>query len=678
MSGMIIRTPTRTKTKSFNGKQMDFTFPSPVRGSVDEHSLDNHRIVNETLSLKPQEDIEVSSQMLSDYTSSASNANTYSGNSSNGYYSFANISDNTTASPKVHNHNNMVSPILENTESSFQLQTVESLDPQRQRIRSTYEYGHMGSNQNLRQTREKSKTAESISTTIAQQTIPTADNISFDFSDISGYEDAVSNKSENKNHKPQNSVVKNQLRATSRAAISTNDSPSQSNVYMSSLINSSLESTRKTSTASSSVRSSRSSLKRSNAVRCKGGLLQYFTKLGIKIRKNCNKLRLVMRRKLFRFKKNSKSFSRSNSIRSGLEISKLPKVRHEKKLRQESSSIAPHTLHQKRTHGFNNKLHKSMSLKSLQPALVSETVPEINNNLHDILESKEKTADVHAATKTMKTTPSLRRTPSSIRRAASILTSNVATPKASANNRNSMIEYDTVENSRISSRNSSIKSKGRLVRSSGSVGLSSIARQPSIVVKNKVIPLSMSRFSIKEEIKEEEEESEESTSDYYVETEPVEAAPRTLAGPKSYAPEHFRYGANVDDIKTLYKHYLSTVISRRIKMRLEMAQGEHSATNEPALTHQSTASLKDPIASVLTEYDSEGSEGTNLFDDEDDSSASEEDDEVVLPPLKGHNSTMSFVVQSPFTRQNSMASSSALLYLPVKRSLTLPIGMKIT
>ena len=167
---MIIRTPTRTKTTSFKGDQMDFQFPSqehlPKASPQQEFDLNNHHLLNDvlqkqTLSLPsqhPEED--ATSQILSDYTST-SNTNTNS-NSSNGYYSFANISDNTT-SPKLHS-------LSSNSYGGFQ--TLDKTD-----YPSTLAPDKMpllGSlNNDSKRTlpgKKKSQTASSI---------PTADNISF-------------------------------------------------------------------------------------------------------------------------------------------------------------------------------------------------------------------------------------------------------------------------------------------------------------------------------------------------------------------------------------------------------------------------------------------------------------------------------------------------------------------
>lgn len=102
---MIIRAPIRTKTKSFRGDQVDFKFPSNEslpRGTMEEYHLNNHHLLNNALGGENPvtHDEDATSQILSDYTS-ASNTNTNSGYSSNGYYSFANISDNTTSSPRI-------------------------------------------------------------------------------------------------------------------------------------------------------------------------------------------------------------------------------------------------------------------------------------------------------------------------------------------------------------------------------------------------------------------------------------------------------------------------------------------------------------------------------------------------------------------------------------------------
>lgn len=714
---MIIRTPTRTKTKSFNGKQMDFTFPPEdfPREAVDEHSLDNHRILNETLKLKQQEDIEASSQIFSDYTS-ASNANTYSGNSSN-YYSFANISDNTTTSPKLFSQGNsmMPPPILEHKVSSYrETSPGESLDPQNSRIQSNYSFSN-----SLRDVTNPAKSVTMESTAPTHQTIPTADNISVSFSDITGYDEPLlgfdatqpelnSNEgsqtpkvesNQTKEHKKLQSVVKTDITKSIMPApkpLNLDNTPSIQKVYSNSMLASSMNSSTqpaKTPRSSRSTASSRSSLKRSNAVRCRGGLLQYFTQMGIRVRRQFKKLRLVVRRKLFRFKKNSKNLSRSNSIRSGLSISRVPKLRNNNngKQRQESSSFAPHTLHQKRTQGYASKLQKSMSMRSLEPALVTPTIPEKIETAPKPVEAK--TVEPRPQTslsQKIKNTPSLRRTPSSIRRAASILTSNVATPRSTVtNNKNSPIETENYQSSRYSSRNSSLKSKTRLVRSSGSNALSSIARQPSIVVKNKVIPLSMSRFSIKEEIEEEDEAESDDSLDYYLETEPVdEMTPISTPDSDRDQKSTHMYGTNTGDIKTLYKHYLSTIIAERIRARIDMAKEQ----SEMKISQNSSAqSSKDPIVSILTEYES-GAE-SNLFEEEqepvtpvttdrdDEIKEQEEEDDLVtalpgLPPLRdNHGSTISISIHSPFISDNA-SSNSTIFCIPVKRSLTLPV-MKV-
>ncbi|KAL3232191.1 Altered inheritance of mitochondria protein 44 [Nakaseomyces bracarensis] len=727
MSGMIIRTPTRTKTKSFNGKQMDFTFPPSgelPRDTMDEHTLDNHRILNEALKAKNQDDFEASSQIFSDYTS-ASNANTNSGNSSN-YYSFANISDNTTTSPRLFPQNNsmMPPPILEHKVSSYQERSPSvSLDPQSTRIQSNYSFTN--SLQNLRDaTNAKSVTMESTAPTMTHQTIPTADNISVNFSDITGYDDnefLIDNSTPEiikddiampaiqettKDHKKVQSVVKTDITMATLAPpkpLNLENTPSIQKVYSNSLLTSSMNSSQpvKTPRSSRSTASSRSSLKRSNAVRCKGGLLQYFTQMGIRVRRQFKKLRLVIRGKLFRLKKNSKNPSRNNSVRSGMSVSRLPKLRNNNnKQRQESSSFAPHTLHQKRTQAYSSKLQKSISMRSLEPALITPTIPEKVEPKSVIPTKLEKEQAV--VPQKIKNTPSLRRTPSSIRRAASILTSTVNTPKSATNNRNSIIEGDNYQSSRYSSRNSSLKSKTRLVRSSGSNALSSIARQPSIVVKNKVIPLSMSRFSIKEEIAEEDEDDSDDSFDYYLETQPVdEVSPVSSAEAEDLKSTHI-YGTNTGDIKTLYKHYLSTIIAERIRARVQMAKDAEESKRVQLSVDTSAQSSKDPIVSILTEYES--SAESNLFEEdtepttpvttrnEDEKGSSkdsvqdesEEDNEEGLSALPGlpplnvrnnHHSTMSIAIQSPFSSDN--ASSTSIFCIPVKRSLTLPVSMKL-
>lgn len=149
----------------------------------------------------------------------------------------------------------------------------------------------------------------SIST--AFQTIPTADNVSYDIAPSSA-SSLLPRKSTSKSAiLPSTQEAKPMTKLNMEKDIKTielnnsvvpkpkkklNRVPTIRRVESSRFSNS-----RYSSSVSSKSSSSRCSLKRSKAIRCKGGLLYYFTSLGIKIKKKLRKLRLVLRRRLFSY-----------------------------------------------------------------------------------------------------------------------------------------------------------------------------------------------------------------------------------------------------------------------------------------------------------------------------------------------------------------------------------------
>lgn len=295
---MIIRTPVRTKTKSFKGDQIDFKFPSNEslpRGTLEEYHLNNHHLLNDVLAAENPltHDEDTNSQILSDYTS-ASNTNTNSGYSSNGYYSFANISDNTTSSPCViasqnEAANRLICPDSNKRDyfASHDLQGNDCLH---------YSTSSVVKNQlHSMEVIPEGNATGSVVTPL--QTIPTAENVSYDIS-LSSVPSLLPKETTSKSailqpmQEAKPKIEPKSEKHTKVEKLASNPVPNPKRKLDRVPTIKRVESLKSSNSRYSSSISSRSTsahcgLKRSKAIRCKGGLLYYFTSLGIKIKKNC-------------------------------------------------------------------------------------------------------------------------------------------------------------------------------------------------------------------------------------------------------------------------------------------------------------------------------------------------------------------------------------------------------
>lgn len=716
---MIIRAPIRTKTKSFRGDQVDFKFPSNEslpRGTMEEYHLNNHHLLNNALGGENPvtHDEDATSQILSDYTS-ASNTNTNSGYSSNGYYSFANISDNTTSSPRIIVNPNEAINRLASSDSnksdyfaSHDLQNADSLH---------YSSSSVVRNQ-LRSMEVIPEGNVTGSVSTALQTIPTADNVSYNIasssaSSISSKESTPSGtlqptqeaelktKPKLEKHKkviePKKPVSEHTKKLNRVPTIKQVGSIKSSN-------------SRYSSSASSRSTSARSSLKRSKAIRCKGGLLYYFTSLGIRIKKTLRRLRLAIRRKLFSFNDKNATPTSNSKISKSKTQNKKKSTRRQTDL---TNNKNPSSSRQKRAQRYVSNLQRSISSKSLVPVLAPLAITKplrIDTNCEAAVSKSKDPITGSKAPKSplVRYTPSLRRTNSSIRRAASILTASATmTP---VNNRNSFISVSDSVNHAVT-RNSSAYSRSRLVRSKPSTSLNAIARQPSIVVENKVIPLSMNRFSIREEDEyvidttsmrelspvnsvsssDYDQKSLDNHSDYADAMETVEAMEEDgIENNESLKNENVSNEMSYD----LMKHYLSTVIAQRIMLRVQIARLQDSKDAVVYMnksTETNSTIYEDLVDSLLIEYEADGNSSQILDNvsvrDEDEEEEEDDDKEDVsveldqLPNLRPieKERNLSITFRSPIAMLHS-AYSNSIISLPtgaVKRSLTLPVGIKI-
>ncbi|CAI5338725.1 ASB_HP2_G0054010.mRNA.1.CDS.1 [Saccharomyces cerevisiae] len=600
---MIIRAPIRTKTKSFRGDQMDFKFPSNEslpRGTLEEYHLNNHHLLNDVFAAENgvSRDEDGNSQILSDYTST-SNTNTNSGYSSNGYYSFANISDNTTSSPLIVINQNETARLTSSDSNKSDFFASHDFPGN-----DSLHYSSSSVVKNQLHSMEaipEGNITGSIST--AFQTIPTADNVSYDIAPSSA-SSLLPRKSTSKSAiLPSTQEAKPMTKLNMEKDIKTielnnsvvpkpkkklNRVPTIRRVESSRFSNS-----RYSSSVSSKSSSSRCSLKRSKAIRCKGGLLYYFTSLGIKIKKKLRKLRLVLRRRLFSYNvQKVPSATNSKTTKSKANINNKSKKRGTNLVNSNSNS----TPRQKKSQRYVSNLQRSISSKSLVPVLAPQKKTKPLTVDTKFKANHPQSEDSKVGSNTPRSplvsyTPSLRRTNSSIRRAASILTASATmTP---ANNKNSFISVpDNV--SHAVTRNSSMYSRSRLVRSKPSTALNAIARQPSIVVENKVIPLSMNRYSIKEEDEyvidtssmrelspvnsvcssDYDRESSESYSNYAdaMETTEVDNKDRVECNNEIQNVNANNEETSNEESYNLMKHYLSTVIAQRIMLRVQIAR----------------------------------------------------------------------------------------------------------
>lgn len=898
---MIIRTPTRTKTKSFKGEQMDFKFPSNNSSEFESHDeveLNNHFLVNESLRNDKNQIIKeknlvtplISHITSQPYSSKGKNLNV---DLSNAYYSFANISDNTTSPSFFHEkrdsetNSDIISmlningnPKLPTSEYPHTLapkktvrdfSLVESIiTPITSPPSSSLQQHHSLSPKMKSPSIKSNKTVNTTPTDI-----PTADNLSYDIisssslsclnsskleslrlpsssssSDFSSKE-ALHSASSTVKRTPMNLYRKPTMRKVDSiefSSVSSDKNSNKSKYNENDLhydnIKSKLKSKPNTNNNNennsrnnkinnnkpvrrmSSMRSHpKSTLKRSKAIRCKGGLLRYFEMIGVRIKKLMKQIRLLLFKKRTVNNYQSKNFSMRRSFSSISSTNDhqilLTKNKRNKKLRINTKSKNTNHATLRRYH-----IPNSSSLQALQPALIEKVKPvtiderhtlKVNTNKDSINDTE--TANINnknyentnikspnesivnsplinnqdtittAASITItknnnnsnsvppfignrdstRTNSTLRRTNSSIRRAASILTA--STPSTST-------YYSAV----TCQDNGSPVRKSKLIKSVASTSLSSLVRQPSIVVKNKVIPLSMSvTYSMNETndndtkyssplmednvldtfdtIKEEDEEDEkeklsagiiDSDSDSSIFTElgtNVEDTTESInnnnnnnigtsleaknegeteedskeeineinkKGQKTSVvnkkeDEKYKEDNDMDhtyikeEMTQLMKTYLSQIIQKRILMRLQMVKFQESNIMEPE--------YKQMIDDIVSDYETECHENFMVIDnsendDESDTSSSvtssgEYNDSLSKfnqlitttnvdgnheNDIDGNEKSSPISLQYPskdvlFGMNTLMRSNrEKVLNIPastIKRSMTLPIGMKI-
>lgn len=616
---MIIRAPTRTKTKSFNGPQMAFKFPSTESlqdVTLDEYHLNNHHLLNDNVG-KNSDD--VASQILSD----SSNTNTQSGHSSNGYYSFANISDNTTSSTRANALNSRRSAVSSDLGKASDVRSSASplWEPGSE---ETCEDNRSSPRLNASPMEMIPESNGFSSYSTVFQSIPTAANISYDIaSSISLAKSADSQNS---------SVQKLQPRQLHRT-------PTMTRVGS-------------TTSTRSSLASNKHRLKRSKAVRCKGGLLQYFQSLRLRFKRQLHKLICGIREKMSKDRT-----GKDSSYNAGKPfMRKFGKAGLNRKV---SEGNNPKTSHLRRTQRYVSNLQRSMSCKSLQPVLMPKT-NGISLPISQKANPRDKGKEHNPAT-------SLRRTNSSIRRAASVINTSPG-PKPAAD-----AQIRKLDEHAAGTAHNKLNKKPGLVRSAGSHSLNSLARQPSIVVKNKVIPLSMHPYSIDEEKDEEGDEYVISTNSMR----PLTPIDSVNSDNEPYVdasePSAALTGETPDQLSQALNHYFKVVIARRIMMKLQLAEYQESGSKRSYLN---------AIESIIKDYDSE-SNVSDLFDGKKSAlsttdNTSGQDDEDEDPETEsdyGKIPNLNFAIQSPFSKHNSSIISLSAGHL--KRSLTLPINVKV-
>ncbi|SCU82609.1 LADA_0C06744g1_1 [Lachancea dasiensis] len=602
----MIRSPLRAKTNSFGGPQYDFQFPSSesIQNDIlDQYHMSNHHILNSTLLHRDN-----ASNVFSDKSAGSSNG------IESATYSFANISDNTTSRRFG---------ALGNKRPSQASSWASGASAANQKYPSTLA-PRTGAHENLRSASFQARRSESaaflrrrrspdlngqhsISTDAC--TIPTADNESFQitFESSKSAKSLVSFQKGSKPRRPSSSTNK---------AIMTQRNPSS------------------LGRASTSNRST-SKLKRSQAIRCKGGLLQFFNKVGSRVKARVCRWRLAVRKKLFTFKSR----------------------RLAKKNKQQTTS------HLKRANGYVSNIERTMSNASLRK--VSEKRPEVcKPGTDDSAPTRNSTGQtqrtVHDQPKTSRT--SLRRSPSSIKRAASSL--NRANSSANASS----------DGARLDSLDSN--SRPKIVRSDPSMSLNSIIRQPSIVVNNKVIPLSrfngeMNDFSIKEEDEDEYvidtdymRRSDDNISDFSTSSSSSneEDYKDSLETPLPMTFES--HDEKATTASNSWNHYLRAVVAQRILMRIQIHKFQESG--EDVVRQQL-------IDAIITDYDDNSS------------SHYETDVETDSTPLTALSGSEKCLSRTDTSGGYSNANDSILSLRPfqgalhqnVKRSLTLPMGFRV-
>ncbi|SCU95467.1 LAME_0F12266g1_1 [Lachancea meyersii CBS 8951] len=606
----MLRTPTRTKTSSFGGSQVDFQFPPSAMAiqdkSSDSFSTSNHHLLNSELLKRDN-----MSNIFSD--SSADNSNGID----SGSYSFANISDNTTTRNRAHNGPKLSQASSWGSSASVSHQkypttlaprpnscALDNLDPGFPSIRKsdTAAFLHRKRSHDI-------QGHQSISTVAC--TIPTAENISFQIT----FESSPSKESLLTVGKPAR-VEQSQL-SNRKESFKPARAPSRKKSI-------------------TSYRSP-SKLKRSDAIRCKGGLLQFFTQLGWHAKTRVRRWRLAIRKKLFTYKAKRSAKKNQKQTSSHLKRAKNGYVSNIER------SISSNSIN------INSRVTRNASKRSTEKITRAQTP------------SQTTLSQTQSPSKT--TRNSLRRSPSSIKRAASTLT------------RTSTFANATIGGDKRDSNEPN--SKTRLVRSDRSMSLNSIVRQPSIVVSNKVIPLSklngeINDFSIKEEDEDE----------YVIDTDYMKRSDDNLSSSSDQSS-----GVNDEDYQDTseqpydqealelshekvtvaldaWNHYLRAVVAQRISTRLQIRKFQHSGTE---------AECQKLIDALISDYDDNSS------------SRYDSDLETELTPMSSINTTNDGVASRVVSDVASKTNESILSFKPlstvfhgnVKRSLTLPIGLRV-
>ncbi|AGO11396.1 AaceriACR148Wp [[Ashbya] aceris (nom. inval.)] len=537
----------------------------------------------------------------------------------NGFYSFANISDNTT-NKKTNRYSYLsdttaCQPLAPTTGSEY----YKSLTPTMKPITERHPQNH-------------------ASTTMSLDTIPTAENISFQITLPTVPPSVISSRSS--------------LSHRQRSLSMRYSSPST----MSSL---------------GSTPTKMTTLKRSNAVRCKGGLLQFFSQYAVKTGKKLVKWKIALRKRLFKFQRRPTKNKKNN---------------------------APTTSHLKRVNGYVSNVRRSFSTQS-RLALVPEIVRRTPSRRH-----LTASTGVKDATPASPSRNSIRRTPSSIKRAASTLSSNYQYREGS--------ESSSQPPERSNTGNTLIPVPSQMVRSTALTSLNSIVRQPSIVVNNKVIPLS--RFpgdKMQLPIREEDEEDEETNTkadDYVIDTSKrmstlgeiqasrissssasirsqhasirskhasissqsssIQSSHFDEASNSSPANDSIESDSEIECTRTAWNHFLRTVIAERIRMRLQLAK------------LQELALLKDDSLDILYAI------LRKTLDEPAEKSPPAYDSDILPENNSASGLGNGFKSSEQLSRlkeggsRKRNTSSSTMLALPealatVRRSITMPVGL---
>ncbi|AMD21137.1 HEL144Wp [Eremothecium sinecaudum] len=395
------------------------------------------------------------------------------------------------------------------------------------------------------------------------------------------------------------------------------------------------------SSSSISIPNRSTNLKRSNAVRCKGGLLQFFTQCSIRTRKRLKRWKLAIRKKLFKFRKITPN--------------------------KKSRGHAITTSHLQRANGYVSNISRSLSVRS--------GLGNIPNLAHL---SRSSSQLLTTDSSSYRRANSLRRSPSSIKRAATVLRSSPSLFGASLVSKESTGVSIETENSTARS--------SQMVRSQVSTSLNSLLRQPSIVVNNKVVPLST--YTAKSNylpISERDEDQELNNDNYVINPSNQISTIREVSDtseskygstvaayddecsimsshyhdasavpPAQYDDDYdddeesiIAYNNSIERAKEVWHQFLRKVIASRIKDRLQTLKFPAPV----ASNNNDTRELLDSIIKLLMDND-------------------------LLAVNKGEQEESSCIT----SRVDSSMSSNPMFALPaaiadVRRSLTMPVGL---